>query len=212
MQSEDAQQKIYELDLLGYFYLLVRRRKFLGWLVGISTILTLIVMFLLPRYYEGRTVVMPSKRKDQLSAASFLKNALPFGGLGMNKASEELATFTTILDSRTACERVIRRFDLMKRLDIDNMDDAIKDFRDRYSLTINSDETSLEIKVFDPDSGRAKEMAAYYVEVLNEIYLDLNTREARSNREFIESRYEKVLNDLGRAEDSLRSFQEHYGI
>jgi capsule polysaccharide export protein KpsE/RkpR len=212
MQSEDTQQKIYELDLLGYFYLLVRRRKFLGWFVGSITVTTLIVMFLLPRYYEGRIVVMPSKQKDQLSAASFLRNALPFSGLGVSKTSDELATFTTILDSRTACERVIRRFDFMKRRNIDYLDDAIKDFKDYYSLTINSDETSLEIQVFDPDSGRAREMTAYFAEVLNEIYLDLNTREARSDREFIEGRYDRVLSDLARAEESLRSFQENYGI
>ena len=202
-----------EINLVDFLYVIMRRRKFLVWFVGIVTLLTLIVMFaFVTRYYEGKTTVMPSKQKSQFSASSLMKNVLPFAGFGTTKSSEDLALFTTILNSRNSYDRVIEKFNLMDVYDIRVSEDAAKKLSERVEFSSNSDDNALEIKVFDPDSSRAKAMAGYFVTVLNDIYIQMNSREARNNREFIQRRYEQLLLDLKSAEDSLRAFQERYGV
>lgn len=201
-----------EIELLGFTYELLRRRKFLVWFVGTIVGAALIILLLIPRYYEGRVTVMPSRQKDQMSASSLLKGVLPFGGLGFAKASEQLLVYMTIVNSRSCYENMVSRYDLMNRYHSDNLEDALKEFKGNIDVATNSDETALEIKVYDRDSSTAKEMAGYLIELLNKIYVDMNSRDARSNREFIERRYNKILADLAAAEDSMRAFQEKYGV
>jgi len=55
-------------------------------------------------------------------------------------------------------------------------------------------------------------MANFFVDKLNQIYLEMSTAEARSNREFMERRYRQNLQDLKNAEDSLKVFQKKTGI
>ncbi len=207
-----SSEKLYEIDLVAFSYILLKRRKFIVYFVGGIFFATLITLLLINRYYESSAIVMPSKQKNQFSAASFLKNALPLGGLGLGKTSDDLLTFTTILSSRNAYERVISRFNLMKVYYEETMEKTIKELTKNIEFVVNGDETALEIKVFDTDSTRAKEMATYFVEVLNDIYIKLNSTEAKSNREFIQKRYERTLDDLRAAEDSLRGFQEKHHI
>ncbi|CUS77457.1 G-rich domain on putative tyrosine kinase, partial [Candidatus Kryptonium thompsonii] len=54
--------------------------------------------------------------------------------------------------------------------------------------------------------------ANYFIDVLNEINIKLNTEEARNNRIVIEKRYLQNLSDLRAAEDTLKKFQQRYGI
>ena len=51
-------------------------------------------------------------------------------------------------------------------------------------------------------------MANDFVDVLNTVSLQLGTREAGNNREFIERRLDSSRADLRRAEDALRAYQE----
>jgi uncharacterized protein involved in exopolysaccharide biosynthesis len=74
------------------------------------------------------------------------------------------------------------------------------------------DRGQLEISVYDRDPQRAADMTNYFVQVLNQINSELHVLNARSNREFIETRYIKNLVDLRAAEDSLKSFQIKYGV
>jgi tyrosine-protein kinase Etk/Wzc len=204
--------KILEVDLLTFFHTLLRQRKLIVYLTGAATIVAAIVVLVIDRYYEANVTVMPSKQKNQFSASSFLKNALPLGGLGLGKTSDDLLTYTTILTSRSAYDRLIGKFNLQEVYDQETMDKTIKVLNDRVEFLINNDETALSIRVYDVDSTRAKEMATYAMEILNELYIALNSVEAKSNRQFIERRYEQTLTDLRMAEDSLRKFQERYGI
>jgi capsule polysaccharide export protein KpsE/RkpR len=55
-------------------------------------------------------------------------------------------------------------------------------------------------------------MANAFVAHLNRINTALQVQNARENRMFIEARYMKNLQDLTAAEDSLRMFQQRYGI
>lgn len=209
---EKESEKLYEIDLITFLYVILKRRKVIVYFTGIAILIALISILVVNRYYEANVTVMPSKQKDQLSASSFLKNALPLGGLGLAKTSDELLTYSTILTSRSSYEKIISKFHLMKVYDYDSMDKTIKELIDNIEFIINNDETALTIKVYDVDSTRAKEMAAYANEILNELYIKLNSIEAKSNREFIQRRYEQTLSDLRQSEDSLRAFQEKYGI
>jgi capsule polysaccharide export protein KpsE/RkpR len=55
-------------------------------------------------------------------------------------------------------------------------------------------------------------MANFFVEMLNRTNTELMVQNARGNRTFIENRYEKNLDDLRAAEDSLKAFQKMYGV
>jgi len=50
---------------------------------------------------------------------------------------------------------------------------------------------------------RAADIANYFVEMLNKIYLELSISEAMNNRIFLEDRYNKNLEDLKNAEDNI---------
>jgi uncharacterized protein involved in exopolysaccharide biosynthesis len=91
------------------------------------------------------------------------------------------------------------------------MEKAVKKLRENAEFDYET-EGNIAIKVYDKDPQRAAAMANYFVELLNELSVELGTQEARNNREFVERRYLKNLQDLKNSEDSLRVFQQKYGI
>jgi len=70
----------------------------------------------------------------------------------------------------------------------------------------------LEIGEYDKDPKRAKEIAEHIINSLNNINIELNVRNAKNNREFIETRYNLAKQELRNTEDSLKMFQDIYGI
>ena len=60
--------------------------------------------------------------------------------------------------------------------------------------------------------NRAAAMANAYVEVLNRLSAELGTREARSNRVFLEERVQETRRLLRDAEDTLRAYQQKSGM
>ena len=64
------------------------------------------------------------------------------------------------------------------------------------------------IKIHD----RAKEIVEYLISLLNKINAELNVLNAKNNREFIEARYYEIKDNLKKTEDSLKSYQELYGL
>lgn len=106
-------------------------------------------------------------------------------------------------------EAVVKEFDLINVYSSrdSSLQEAVKELEGNTKFETLDDET-LVIDVLDKDPRRAADMANFFVETLNQISLRLGTREARSNREFIEKRLEQSKEDLRKAEDSLRAYQE----
>ena len=109
--------------------------------------------------------------------------------------------------------KVIDKFDLTKVYDITSYphEKTMKALLSNVDLEI-ADEGNLEISVYDKDPHRATAMANYFVEVLNEINAQLHVQNAKGNREFIEQRYNKNLDDLRQSEDALKTFQLKHGV
>lgn len=214
MNDVGSNDQMRYVNILDYIVVLARHKKFIIWFVTISVVVSATLLYLvLPRWYKSTASVMPPKQKNLMGllntvtrASSSLRN------LGLGGGSDDLSQFQTILKSRRCLEAVVNRFDLIKVYETKNILEAIKELEDNFTIAMGKEDVSLEISAYDTDPQRAADMANYFVETLNLIYLELSLTEAKSNREFLEQRYQQNLRDMKNAEDSLKTFQRKYGI
>ena len=140
--------------------------------------------------------------------------------------------YLAILKSRTAMELVIQRFNLIKVYETQDssLEETLKELRENVNFEVQDDDY-ITIEVLDKNKNRAAEMANYFVEILNTMSIELATKEATSNRDFIEKRLvenkqhymmrKKILkyfkrkwnfNFAGYASASLKSIADLYGM
>jgi len=214
--TERTDGKPPEVGIWDYFYVLYKWRRFIVINVLVITLIAVIVVLLLPVQYKATATVMAPRKSDIFGGLGALGQSVrefaPFlRSLGGNQPP--LFTYLAILNSRTAMERVVNKFNLIKVYGIkdSSMEKAVRKLRGNTDFEIDENGV-LVINVYDEDRQRAADMANYFVDVLNEINIKLNIEEARNNRIVIERRYLQNLADLKSAEDTLKKFQEKYGI
>ena len=197
-------------------------RKFIAIVTGVFTVLGVIIAFILPKEYQGVASVLPSQKSSLLGMmgmggtnSSVSNLARQFAPL-VSGSETQIGTgfnYLAILNSRDAMERVARKFDLAKVYSIDDssMDKTIRQLRDNTDFEIDK-YGEVVVKVLDRSPVRAAAMANEFVNVLNEINGSLSSEDARNLRMVIETRYLKNLADLEDAEDSMKVFQQTYGV
>lgn len=133
--------------------------------------------------------------------------------LSGSSSSKELALYEDILLSRRCLEEYIVRFGLMEENDYKNMQKAIKDVRENI-LYISKDKVSgtMDIGVYDKDPVKSKEMSEFLIGQLDKINIEMNRQNAKNQRDFIQERYEASSAELIIVEDSLKQFQDIYGL
>lgn len=211
-------QELEQKSFIDFLIILVKWRRLIIINVLIITILAVVVSFLIPKWYTSTANILPPKNNSGLLSSisgfsSTIKDlSKTLGRLGTT--SEEAYNYLAILQSRTSYEKVIKKFNLREVYKFDP-DDPIEDIIDELESNVKfnvEDEGNITIKVTDKDPNRAAAMANYFVQILNEISIDLGTLEAKNNREFIEKRYIQVLKDLKNVEDSLKYFSEKFSV
>ncbi len=127
--------------------------------------------------------------------------------------TKELAFYENILNSRRCLEETIVKFNLMEENGYKNMQRAVKDFRENILYTVKDKVSgTMDVGVYDKDPALAKEMSQFLIQQLDKINIELNLLNAKNQREFIEKRYEQSNEKLISAEDSLKLFQDQFGI
>ncbi len=202
------------VNILAYLLVIVRHKRLIVRFSLVATLLAVVVLFLvLPRWYKSTTTLMPPKQKNTLGLLSSIARASsPFRNLGIGGSSDDLVQLQAILNSRRCLEAVVDRFELSKVYRSENKEEAVKELRSNISVGIGEEDVLIEVAAYDTDPQQAADMANYFVDVLNTIFIEMSTAEARSNREFLEKRYQQNLEDLSNAEDTLRVFQERHGV
>jgi len=202
-----------EHRIIQYLDILIRWKNFIIVNFLIVFITTVVIVFLLPRWYKSTASLLPPKQSDifgSLGASSSILKGIgslsKLGGLGQKSNAYN---YYAILKSRTTMESVIKKFDLIKVYDIsdNSMEKTIKELEENVAFEEQTDE-NITIEVLDKDSVRAAAMANYFVQMLNEGSIRLGTLEARNNREFIEQRLAEVNKNLHDSEEAMRKFQE----
>jgi len=150
-----------------------------------------------------------------LLSSTGLSDLGDFGDMasGSGNSAQELALFEIIVMSREVVEGAIVKFNIIEEENFKFMYDAVKYFRENI-VVISKDKVAgtMSIGTYDPDPNKAKEMTDYLIYELNKKNIELNIENAKNNRLFIQGRHDLVKQDLTRAEDSLKSYQDKYGI
>ncbi|MCX6120431.1 MAG: Wzz/FepE/Etk N-terminal domain-containing protein [Ignavibacteriales bacterium] len=204
-------------SLLDFLSIITKYRKFISRFILLCTVLTAIIVLLLPKWYKSTASVFPAEKADLLGGlegiASLAKSFSPSKALSSISGNSEADRYLAILKSGTVLNAVIQKFDLVHVYDITDypIENTIKELLTNVDFKIE-DEGNITITVYDKDPQRAADMTNYFVEMLNKTNTGLQGQNARGNRQFIEERYKKNLSDLAKAEDSLKSFQKKYGV
>lgn len=192
-----------------------KRIPILGISFAVSVLVAVYTLFV-PNRYTSTANLLPSQRPS-LGLDLFSEG----GGLSsiansvLGGESEEGNRYIILLSSYTTSTRVVEEFDLINHYDLAGSDtelqDAIEVLRERTSFE-NLEEGNFIIAVTDVHPEQAKEMADFYIEVLNELNNEIVSKDARLYREFVEKRYNKALSDADSLKNKLTSFQKENGV
>jgi len=199
-----------------YLSILYKWKKLLIINLLIITVLATVYSFLIPEQFKATSVVMVSTTNQQnLGGLGSLLSGdiLSMGSQLLGGTNPSFDLVFGILGSRTSLSTVIKKFNLMEYYGVDdnNMDKALKKFSGDVSFE-PTENGLIEVSVINEDPKLSAEMANYFVQLADSMYIELNIEQARNNRVFIEKRYRKNISDLNAAEDSMYSFQKKYGI
>jgi len=213
-----------EKKTINYLYILLEHWKIISIIFIVVSVITAGISLTLPRWYRAQTTILPPTSEEGKFGFSSLIGNLPFAtALGFGEAQKETDLLLAILKSRTVMESVCSEFNLMKRYKTKNMEETVKRLRKHVAVRVD-DEGTITVMVeagtpflaskeeVEEAKDLSKDMANFFIQELDRINRKLKTEKAHNFRVFIEKRYHQNLTDLHQAEDSLKQFQEKYGI
>jgi len=207
-----------KIDLLDYFVILVKWKKFLIALLFPFMIITYLgIYFLIEEQFDSSTLLVPSEDASLGGIAGLIGNFgtnLPFDiGAG---SSPEMNMYNTIIYSRTNLQRIIDEFDL---LNVYGLSTEIKGYKEialkALAGSIKASETEFsayEIKVRANSPQLSADITNYIILLLNEKLIELRTEKSKNNRIFLEERVSEIRSNLTNSEDSLMQYQNQSGI
>ncbi len=199
-----------ELSVKEFLVTIYKYKKPVIMITGFAAIISVVVALLLPKVYKATVVIMPPQMESGLGLSSLMGN-LPLGGFGLGGEDEGVNNYLAILTSRTLNASIIRDFDLEAEYESENINEAIKGLAGNTNFVVR-DEGTISITAYSEDQEKVAPLAnafAYKLDSLNNL---LSNERAKNNRIFIEERLNQIMLEAEAAEDSLRAFQDRYGI
>ena len=156
------------------------RARFVILNVAITTLVALAVSLVLPKWYTGRAVLLPPTEDD---AGSTLSQLMPrgLGAIRMPGAPTMADVFVAVLKSRSVADRIVERFDLVKRYKVGDPEKAAKELESHVKFRVG-DEGTIAILAEDQEPITAAAMANAYVEELDSFNLKTRTTSAKRTR------------------------------
>ena len=209
IDNKGVKDEFSETNMQKNLFILWRKRRFVAKNVVIVAVASVIIAFLLPKWYSSEATILSSGagRFNILSSIS----PIPISDFGLSSISEDINTFIAILNSRSVKEYIVKKFDLINRYDEKDLEFAMVAFEDKMELEV-TEEGTLKISVIDKKPEIAKAMVVELLTKLDSVNQQLGMDKGRFNREFLEQRLNETKTDLAIAELRLKDFQEKTGI
>lgn len=203
-----------EISLIELATILGEEKKILFGLPIAAGIVAVVVSLLMTPIYTATTTLLPPQ-SSQGGAAALLGQLGGLGGLagidiGGGAGSPEM--FVTMLQSRSAKDKIIERFNLMERYEAEFKADVYKKLDNVVAITTDKKSGLITVAVDDEEPQFAADMANAYYEVLKELLTRVAITEAQQKRVFFEEQFAKAKNELADAEVKLKEVQERTGL
>jgi uncharacterized protein involved in exopolysaccharide biosynthesis len=203
-----------EIDLAKLFAALWPRRLLILGITLVFAAIAAVVALRLPNLYKAETRILPPQEKGGNLAAQLLGQA---GGLvalagGVPGVKSQGELYVEIVKSRTVLDRVVERFDLMKRYKSRYREDARRTLLGSVKARDDRKSGIIFLTVEDPDPKRAAEMANAFVEELKSLAGGLAISEAGQRRMFFEEQIRSAKESLTRSEEEIKGFQQRTGL
>jgi uncharacterized protein involved in exopolysaccharide biosynthesis len=200
-----------EISIVELGVAIWHRRRWLAKVIGLGTLVAIGIALLMPNKYTSTAQLMPPD-PQALSSTSMLNALVGAGSIGpslaggLMSARTPAGTFIGILDSQTAQDDIINRFDLRRVYHRKLYFDARKILTERTTIVEDKKSGIISISVTDRDPNRARDLAEAYVEELDKLVNKVSTSSARRERVFLEERLISVKNDLDASSRALSQF------
>jgi tyrosine-protein kinase Etk/Wzc len=211
-----------EVHLLDYLIILAKHSRMIIYVSAAVTLLTYLVLFILPNKYTAVARLLPPQQNTTLSAqilSNLGSGVTPGSGLGGGGMAAGLLglkspadLYVAMLGCDSLFDRIIVRFNLMKVYKEKYSDDARKMLRKRSNITATGKNSIISIEVTDTDATRAAEMANAFIEELDKLLQGFAQQEARQRLAFLEKERVLAIHNLTKAEETLRTFSEKNSV
>lgn len=203
-----------EISLIELATILGEEKKILFGLPIAAGIVAVVVSLLMTPIYTATTTLLPPQNGGS-GAAALLGQLGGLGGLagldiGGGAGSPEM--YVTMLQSRSAKDKIIERFNLMERYEAEFKADIYKRLDNVVEITTDKKSGLISVAVDDEEPAFAADMANAYYEVLKELLTRVAVTEAQQKRVFFEEQFAKAKDELADAEVKLKEVQERTGL
>jgi uncharacterized protein involved in exopolysaccharide biosynthesis len=185
------------------------RRRWMAKVIGLGTLVAIGIALLIPNKYTSTARLMPpdAQALSSTSLLSALTGSGPVASMGVLRSAPTPGTvFIGILNSRTAQDDLINRFDLLHVYHCKFYIDCRGMLAAQTAIKENSADGIISITVIDGDRYRARDITEAYVEELDKLVNSLSTSSARREREFLEQRLKSIKTDLDANSRALSQF------
>lgn len=215
--SPDSVSKpAHEVNFLDRLILLAHRRRFIFWFTTGTTLITAIILFLIPNKYTATAVVLPPAQNSSISSALM-------GQLGGSGALASLAgasfgirnpadMYVALFRSRTVEDILIQRFGLMARYHKKTMVATRIAFEDRTSVVLGVKDGLIRVSVTDRDPNFAAQLANVYIDEFHKHADSLTLTEASQRRAFFQQQLLESNQNLAQAEEAMKKMEQSTGV
>ncbi|RLC48215.1 MAG: hypothetical protein DRH57_02570 [Candidatus Cloacimonadota bacterium] len=204
-----------EIDILDILIIIAKHKKFVIITTLIVSVIAVIYSLLTTQYWTSTATILPAQ--EQRSQASFISSSLR--GFGSSLLGGTLQTqgmdLVTIMKSRTFSEDVVRKFNLIKYLKIDNPDSlismelAVRALKKKISkIKINEETGVISISIETKDRFLSSKIANYYWQLLDKYNREIRMTKGKQSRIFIEERLYQIKNELDSLAMKINEFQK----
>jgi uncharacterized protein involved in exopolysaccharide biosynthesis len=200
-----------DINLLKALLMIVRRRSLIFRVCGASFIISVCYSLALPNVYTATSKFFPPQKETTSSAFSALfAQAGGLTGLADRGLGGSTDLYLGILKSRSVTDAVIKRLDLLKEFNTDNIDLARKILESSIKYKGSNKDGIIIVSATRKDPKKAAELANTIVDETIHRSVQLYLTKAGVERIFLERRLEVVKKELVAAEADLRVFQDKH--
>jgi len=206
-----------EIDLLDLLIVLAKRKKLI---IGITTLFALASIayaLLATPIYRADTSIMPPTSNKQSQMMSMMAQAgvpsfasgLATDALGIKTPGELVVG---LVNSRNIQDRLIKRFDLVKRFEAENTEATRLTLSNITSANTDTKTGLVNISVMNEDPVFSSNLTNAYVNELQNFIQEIAISDVAQKRLFLEDQVKETHIKLLQAENDLMKYQEKTGI